>query len=75
MSNRRIPDHIRLARCRAAIAYADKPKSPEELAAAELALADAPQDPQQSLFSAPSNAGLITGGQPESSGLTGRKPS
>lgn len=72
---RRVPDHVQLARCRAAIEYADKPKTPEELTAAEMALAERPSHPQQSLFSVPSNAGLITGGQPEPSGLTGRKPS
>lgn len=72
---RRVPDHIQLARCRAAIAYADKPKTPDELTAAEMALAERPGHPQQSLFSATPNAGLISGGQPEPSGLAGRKTS
>ena len=69
---RRVPDHIQLARCRAAIAYADRTKTPEELAAAELALAEPPASPQQSLFSAPPNVGLITDGQPEPTGLADR---
>lgn len=72
MSRARAPDHIQLARCRAAIAFADRRKTEEELAAARLALADAPAHPQQSLFSAPPNAGLITGGQPEPTGLADR---
>lgn len=55
------------------IAEANKKHTPEEIAAAELAyLSYTPASPQPSLFSAPPNVGLITGGQPEPTGLADR---
>lgn len=58
-----------LAHVRACVAEAERSHSPEELRLAELALAEDPCSPQRSLFAVPPNAGVMTGGQPEPSGL------
>lgn len=54
------------------IAEADKRHTPEEIAALELAYLSESCGPQPSLFSAPPNAGLISGGQPETPRLADR---
>ena len=61
----------RLARhLRDCLAEADKQHTPEEIQALELAwLSYNPASPQHSLFAAPPNAGLITDGQTEPTGL------
>lgn len=65
----------RLARhLRECLSEADKQHTPEEILAAELALSEAPCAPQPSLFAAPPNAGLITGGQPETPVLAEGSP-
>jgi hypothetical protein len=58
-----------LAHARACIAEADKHHTPEEIAAAEAALAIPPSFPQGSMFTAAPHAGVATGGQPEPAGL------
>lgn len=56
-----------LARCAAILTFLDEPS-----AAAEQAMHDACAVRQPSMFTAPPHAGLITGGQPELSGLADR---
>lgn len=58
-----------LAHVRRCLAEADKRHSPEEIAAAEAALAVTEAAHQSELFSVPPHAGLISSGQPEPSGL------
>lgn len=60
-----------LAHALACIAEADKQHTPEEIAAAEAALAVDPRSPQDNLFNAPPHAGVATSGQPEPCGLAG----
>ena len=60
-----------LAHAQACIAEADKQHTPEEIAAAEAALAVDPRCPQETLFNAPPHAGVATSGQPEPCGLAG----
>lgn len=67
-SNARLGLHLR--EC---LAEAEKKHTPEEIFELELAyLSCRPASPQRSLFSAPPNAGLITSGQPEPTGLAER---
>lgn len=55
------------------LAEADKQHTPEEMDVVELwYLSLGPSSPQTSLFAAPPNAGLITGGQSEPTGLADR---
>ena len=61
-----------IANLRRAVAEADKEHTPDEITAAEMALATPRAARQPSLFSGPPNAGLITGGQPEPTGLAVR---
>lgn len=55
--------------CARALAEADREHTPDEIAAAEAALAVTRGTPQSTLFTAAPHAGVATGGQPEPAGL------
>lgn len=57
------------ALCARALAEADRIHTPEEIAAAQAALAVSQRAAQAPLFTAAPNAGVATGGQPEPAGL------
>ena len=69
-----IADIPELARFAARLGDEDFPTA-DELAEARSILAEAKACGRVDLFSAPPNAGLIPGGQPEPSGLADRGPS